>query len=921
MTQEQWQRVEAIFQEAVEIPADRRGDYLSAVCGADDGLRAEVESLIENQCGDEGIAQVVSDAAASLESQQTASDVGLTLGPYHLAREIGAGGMGTVYLGVRTDDEYLQAVAVKLLRPGMYSPYLLSRFRYERQILATLQHPNIARLIDGGTAPDGRPYFVMEYVEGLPIVEFCERHEWSLTKRLDLFRQVCAAVQHAHQKLVIHRDIKPCNILVSDDGEPKLLDFGIAKLLVPELAPEGVRTTISFRMMTPEYGSPEQLRCEPVTTATDVYSLGIVLYELLTAKRPYALTGRTPAEIERLVCGQEPLKPSEMADERQAKALKGDLDNIVMMAIRKEPERRYQSVEQFSQDILRYLRAKPVLARKDTFFYRAGKFAKRNRVTLAAGLVAASSLIGGTIVSVWQARRAEERFQQVRQLAGSFLFEFHDELRTLPGSTRLREKVVRTALTYLDSLAVDAQNEESLARELANAYERIGDAQGGTNSANLGQTAAALASYQKSLAMRERLASRNSSDSKLLSSLAMGHYKVGDLTWTVGNEARAAEHFRKGLQIGERLQAQNERDRDSVAVLTGGYNRLGDSLMRAQRIREALDVWSKGLAIAKRQIELGNNIQRTYTLVEVRIGEAHHKLGELEKARKAFENSLEIRRGLAVSGQDRARRDLMVVYHHLANLYGSPSSLNFGDTATAIQYLDQAAGICREFAAADPGNAEAQLDLSITTWKQGSILLDVDPPGAAKKFREAVEVARQLATASPESVPFRNQYALSLASLGKADLRLGNTDAALSSAEHAIRLYEREADPREINDYVDALTTRGDTLAAAQQDVAARVAYEKALNRAERAAAASPSNLLVRRELATVYEHMGRYFMRRQQPDCAQASMWFEKAAGVWLGWSTFGESTAYDKQRLASVLKASEGCRLTARASSILPP
>ena len=324
------------------------------------------------------------------------------LGVYRLIREIGHGGMGTVYLGVRDDDAFQKRVAIKVLKRGMDTDSIVRRFRHERQILASLEHPFIASLLDGGSTPDGRPYFAMEYVEGQPIVDYCDTNRLDTPARLALFRHVCTAVQYAHQNLVIHRDLKPANVLVMADGTPKLLDFGIAKLLNPELGGQTlVPTAPGLQLMTPEYASPEQVRGEPVTTASDVYSLGVLLYELLAGRLPYRLTSRDQADIVRIVCESEPIRPStaitqidhdwageepatgEPAHEsgevakrnrrvtvdvdRLRRQLAGDLDNIVLKALSKEPQRRYASVDQFSEDVRRHLAGLPVMARKDTW--------------------------------------------------------------------------------------------------------------------------------------------------------------------------------------------------------------------------------------------------------------------------------------------------------------------------------------------------------------------------------------------------------------------------------------------------------------------------------------------------------------------------------------------------------------------------
>jgi serine/threonine-protein kinase len=429
MNPERWRLVESLVEGALAVPAgEPRAAWLAANCGGDERLRAEAASLVavDEEAADFLGEPVAARAARLLAADDCLSRAGQRVGQYELIEEIGRGGMGVVYLAERGDGEFRQRVAVKLIRRGLDTEDILRRFLNERQILSGLGHPNIARLLDGGTTPDGAPYFVMEYVEGLPLLRFCDERGLSVAERLRMFRLICSAVQYAHQNLVVHRDLKPSNVLVTDGGEPKLLDFGVAKLLKPQASPgAGMTETRGVRVMTPEYASPEQVRGERVTTATDVYSLGVILYELLTGARPYRLKGASPEELSKAVCDYEPSKPSEAIPgpaprapkskggpsnpnppPRNPKLLRGDLDNIVLMAMRKEAARRYQSVEQFSADIERHLKGQPVIARNDTIGYRASKFVRRHRAGVAATALVALAVVAGLVGTAWQARAA-----------------------------------------------------------------------------------------------------------------------------------------------------------------------------------------------------------------------------------------------------------------------------------------------------------------------------------------------------------------------------------------------------------------------------------------------------------------------------------------------------------------------------------
>ncbi|MFN0107448.1 MAG: serine/threonine protein kinase [Blastocatellia bacterium] len=493
MTPERWQRIKQIFDQVIEAETGSQEGPLTAACAGDDGLRAEVEKLLRGHEQASGFIEepAVAKAAQILQISVEDALIGQQIGPYKVLREIGHGGMGQVYLAVRADDEYKKRVALKIIKRGMDTQEIIRRFRNERQILAGLDHPNIGKLLDGGTTEDGLPYFAMEYVAGKPITDYCDDRKLSTIERLKLFRHVCAAIQFAHQNLVVHRDIKPSNILVTEDGTPKLLDFGIAKVLNPELSGQTIDpTATALRLMTPEYASPEQVRGETITTASDVYSLGVVLYELLTGHRPYRVKSRLPHEILRIVCEEEPEKPStavsrteegtsrdgskpitltpesvsrtrEGEPNKLRQKLRGDVDNIVLMAMRKEPQRRYTTVNQFSEDLRRYIDGLPVVASKDTVSYRAQKFVKRNRSAVVAAALIFLSLFGGIAVAWWQARIAQQRFNDVRQLANSLLFEVHDEIEKLPGSTSVRQLIVKRALEYLDRLAMQAGSDYS----------------------------------------------------------------------------------------------------------------------------------------------------------------------------------------------------------------------------------------------------------------------------------------------------------------------------------------------------------------------------------------------------------------------------------------------------------------------------
>jgi len=430
VTPERWKQVEAVFERALELAADQRAALLQNSCNGDEELRREVQSLLDSHARAGSFIDQPSLFIASeeIDERDAAVASGQLIGSYRVVREIGRGGMGAVYLAERDDGQYRKRVAIKLIKRGMDTDAVLRHFRNERQILASFDHPNIARLFDGGTTATGLPYFVMEYVEGLPIDKYCDTHRLSIRERLKLFCEVCAAVADAHRRAVIHRDIKSSNIIVTTEGVPKLVDFGIAKILQPTDGSETLLTTVGLRPMTPQYASPEQVRGEALTAATDIYSLGVVLYELLTGQLPYRFSSQSPHDVTRAITEQEPTRPStavavaaavsaakrshagdtpvttaqaarsgaSKSQIRNAKLLRGDLDNIMLMALRKEPERRYQSVEQLSEDIRCHLEGRPIIARPVRAPARVWRWSRRNPIL--AGAFGATLLLAVAVV-------------------------------------------------------------------------------------------------------------------------------------------------------------------------------------------------------------------------------------------------------------------------------------------------------------------------------------------------------------------------------------------------------------------------------------------------------------------------------------------------------------------------------------------
>jgi eukaryotic-like serine/threonine-protein kinase len=771
MPQESWPRINELFHAAIDLGREKRDQYLASACGNDQELRREVEDLIAAHEATESSMHTDFLRAAIREvAGNEISTLGQQFGPYQVVREIGRGGMGRVFLAERVDQEFRRRVAIKLIKRGMDTDAIVRHFRNEREILASLDHPNIARLFDGGTSDSGLPYFVMEYIDGRPINSYCDEHNYSIRERLQLFRKVCAAVAYAHQHLVIHRDIKPSNILVTPDGEPKLLDFGIARLLrTPEVSQ--ISTTVtSLPLMTPEYASPEQILGFPTSTLTDVYSLGMVLYRLLVGTTPYAFCS-LEQRSEKMRRG-EPEKPSiALAEFRSEgivtppgslttvrsdpKKLQGDLDNIVLKAIRRESDRRYQSVEQLSDDVRRHLESLPVLARNDGVGYRLSKFARRHRTTVAAGGFALFLLIIGIVTTSLEARRAriqeqlakqaearaERRFNEIRNLARTVLFDYHDAIKNLPGSTPVRERLVRDALQYLDGLAAEAASDRSLLRELASAYERVADVQGGTLESNLGNTVEAIKSGQKALSIRQRLLASDPHDIEVQKELASSYIDVGTLLWETGDLVGAEDHFKKSVQLREQIENSKPHDPGVLRDFAAANDRLGMLLLERGDATTALAYHRKSLAIyiaLPPPESLNEPTRRAFSVEYEHIGSDLLELNDLSGALQNNTRALQLRAELAKDFplNTEHQRNLQVSYYNQGEILA-----RMGNTLEAMANYRQDVMIAEKLLGDDPTNDQYRGDLAYGLIRVGDMQFKIRKfPGALANYKRSREL-------------------------------------------------------------------------------------------------------------------------------------------------------------------------------------
>lgn len=817
---ERWDQLKALFEEALSLPTGARVAFLDRIDDA--AQRDEVRSLLDALDADPSFLEepIATDTLYHAVDDQGRDALGDRIGPYRLVRVIGSGGMGTVYLAERSDGQFSQQVALKLSRPGELHPDRLAHLYHERQILASLQHPNIARLYDGGVTPDGRPFLAMEYVQGLPIDRYCDRHMIDLSGRIDLFRAVCAAVQHAHQNLVIHRDLKPSNILVDESGQVKLLDFGIAKLLSDSSGDEArPATRTGAHLMTLAYASPEQVSGRPITTASDVYTLGVLVYELLAGVRPYDLAALSPTQIEAAICRQDPPRPSTRAElsERTRRRLRGDLDLIVMNALRKEPERRYPSPAHLSEDLLRFTQRQPIAARPNSLRYRVSTFVRRHRAAVLTTSLVLIALVAG-LLATWRlayeadlARdHAERRFNDVRSLANTLLFDFHDAIRDLPGATPARRLLVASARVYLDSLLQESASDPQLQAELAEAYLRVGEIEGDPHFPNLGDLAAAEASYRESVRLNEEQLATHPEDAATRHTLAgsLGRLAVVQSWGGANNDAIASSE--RALGLLDELAASNpenesiRRDAGRIRSELGWWmiwaGRIGEGLVHLDsaeaRLREAfhrdpdqvdtgIDLWravayrvdglswsdAKKEALAllsdagcplledldRRHPDHPRILSSLKTCLHKR-GNLAIELGQTDVGLDAFRRSLALAEALARSDSTNIQglRGVAVVHESLGSAYRS-----LGEPGRAVDHFERALALKETLYALDPDHAEAGNTLANTRRSLCVFHVESGRPDRALPFcLAALDLLRATVVADPGNAIARESLAL-----------------------------------------------------------------------------------------------------------------------------------------------------------------
>ncbi len=775
MTSEQWKKLKVLFKEAIALPPEKRAAYLDAACGDDAELRSVIDEMLVSHQESEGFLENPGeDFSRVLGNLVDAEDafIGRRIGSYRIKHVIGEGGMGVVYLAVRDDHEFQRQVAIKIIKRGMDTAALLKRFRNERQTLAVLNHPNICRLLDGGSTGDGQPYFIMEYIDGLPIDKYCDLHKLTISQRLKLFRKVCAAVQYAHQNLIVHRDLKPANILVAPDGEPKLLDFGLAKILDADASGQTLELTAAgVRFLTPEFASPEQMEGNPITTASDVYSLGAILYILLSGYRPYYFKNRSRIEIERVICRELPAAPSSrlksgmthdeqrlpapetvsenrlVSVDKLKKILSGDLDNIVLMALRKEPHRRYQSVEQLLDDIRRHRAGRPVIAGKDTFRYRSGKFIRRRRGVLASLTLVMLVLIVSVANIMWQSRQVNREAAKARQtiaylkemLAASDPYDAEKEMTIVELLDKASENI-ETALKNQPEIEAEVRS------ILANSYM------------NSGKFEQALTQFRQALEINRKLFGDKSLP------VAANLHDLGLVKHYQGKFDQADSLYLRAIKLYELLASEPSR-RYAEAV-----NDRGLLLLDFSRVDEAEGWLQRSLAMF-RQLSDQDNIATGLQ----NLGYSYDLKGDYENAEKFYRESLALNKKLYGEENIAIARNL----NNLASVLMSK-----GDTLEAVQLLDRSFELRKKIL----GNEHPDVTLAMHNLAH---FLNIQGD-----YQQAEKVEREALSRWQNSLPADHPYiALSNLLLGRILISLGKLGDAEPFLRKALEIRRKKFGP------------------------------------------------------------------------------------------------------------------------------
>jgi non-specific serine/threonine protein kinase/serine/threonine-protein kinase len=787
MTPKQWFEIDELLNAALEIEPSERQKFLSEISA--DELRREVESLLNAERKAEKFLtfRAIEFAADFIEMvKRPGALASQKIGNYQIVGELGRGGMGAVFLAERSDGAFEQQVALKIVRQTILDSETEKRFRRERQILASLNHPNIARLLDGGVSDFGEPFLAMEYVEGKRIDEFCDERKLSTSERLKLFLAVCSAVSFSHQNLVVHRDIKPSNILVTRDGTPKLLDFGIAKLLDANHADDVTET--GYRAFTPEYASPEQIAGGQITTASDVYSLGVLLSNLVQSSK-LKVQSQSGSKT----------NPQNTRTKDKGQETKNEITAILQMAQRQEPARRYASVQQFAEDIQRYLDKLPVIAQKDSFAYRAEKFIKRNKIPVFAAALIVLSFVAGLTASLWQANlarqqrdRAERRFADVRQLSNALLNDIAPKIERLEGSTEARQALVVQSLNYLDSLARESADDLTLQAELAAAYEKVGVLQGDSRKPSLSDFRGAISSLEKAQAVRRRLLEINPNDSQNRRLLADNLRLLAIRRMTQSDVEGGFRDGKEALQIYENLVAQTPDSLDLQRAFLETQIEDGTNYVNLSRDAEAIPL----LQQAAGKIETLRRTNTGDTETERILAKCLASLG-LALSWESRQPEAEVEMGRAVTiaeslvarfpNDNNLKQDLWKVYETASGIYEEI------DDARAFELCEKSRRVVEGIIAADSANTQARHNLSKSFSRLGISASNLGRPAEAIGFLErAMGIVLELQKKDPLNRGYDRDVSALYIRIGVTRFKQRDFLNALLAFEKSAKLYEQQ---------------------------------------------------------------------------------------------------------------------------------
>jgi eukaryotic-like serine/threonine-protein kinase len=734
------------------VPTAGRAAAMAAHCAGDPELLEELRSLLEASEAEDRLGKRL--AAQARQAADTVAQ-GRLLGPYRLERLLGRGGMGAVYLAARADGQFEQRVAIKIVDLPLSTDLFRERFRLERQILAGLVHPYIARLLDGGVSATDEQYLVMEYVDGVSITRYCAERRLGLRDRLALFGEVCSAVQFAHQNLVVHRDLKPDNILVAADGTPRLLDFGTAKLLaaLPADFANGF-TQHGLLSFTPQYASPEQVLGDPITIATDTYSLGVLLYVLITGVPPYAMTEFTTGEMLRVICSEQAIKPSAAGATRDGLGfvIDADLDAIVAKAMRKEPQHRYLTVDQLAADLVRWSTGLPVLARHGTWRYRGAKFIRRNKLPLATAALLACSIVAGLVGVVWQARvanlqraRAEARSEDLRQLSNSLLSEIDEAIKDLPGSTAVQHLLVNRVLEHLDRMSKDT-SDRATALDLINAYTRLGDIQGDPYSQNIGDAAGALKSLEKAVAIAHSLKAAMPNDTEILGALALAEQTRSEVLFGIGRTPEALLAMRSAVAAFNLRLESGAASATDYTITASAIAGLGDQLGQTgvaslSDSAAALAAYRQAMALSERSLVVEPGFARAQRGIAIDHLKIANILVQSDPAKAVDEYHAALAAWDALSTSDKEAVSTQRI-RAMTNMKLAEALSEAGEYAAAIATFEQIRSFYEALAAADATDTRAKYDLAVFISNQALTYADMLNPDLYSQRGNDAENAR-----------------------------------------------------------------------------------------------------------------------------------------------------------------------------------